>query len=151
MGSHLYLQNPGFSEHLRSNPLISKEPTAQIHLSVSLSAKSGGRKKEHRLILKMEEMKKRKLDELQNGDASSTTSEEHLRSLLEPLAKSQLVDLLAKLYATFTTVFFYLDIRAVFESIVFAFESSLLGFLVFVFIFHGFLSFFSNIANLVLR
>ncbi|XP_057982266.1 UBP1-associated protein 2C-like [Malania oleifera] len=45
----------------------------------------------------MEELKKRKLEE-SNGEVSlSMPSEEHLRSLLDPLAKSQLADLLAKL------------------------------------------------------
>lgn len=45
----------------------------------------------------MEDLKKRKLDEAGNGDFSS---KEELRLLLDPLAKSQLVDLLAKLYVS---------------------------------------------------
>lgn len=52
----------------------------------------------------MEEQKKRKLDELQNGEAAPTPSEEYLRSLLDPLAKSQLVDLLAKLGSKYSPV-----------------------------------------------
>ncbi|KAI4364003.1 hypothetical protein MLD38_020149 [Melastoma candidum] len=50
----------------------------------------------------MEEIKKRKLDESAgNGDASS---EEQIRSLLDPLPKSQLVDLLSKLGAQYPTI-----------------------------------------------
>lgn len=51
----------------------------------------------------MEEIKKRKLEETGNGlvdsnsSLSSSSSLEELRSLLDPLAKPQLVDLLAKL------------------------------------------------------
>ncbi|KAI8558924.1 hypothetical protein RHMOL_Rhmol04G0133800 [Rhododendron molle] len=44
----------------------------------------------------MEDLKKRKLDEA--GNAQFSSSEEQLRPLLEPLAKTQLVDLLAKLF-----------------------------------------------------
>ncbi|KAA8518253.1 hypothetical protein F0562_015864 [Nyssa sinensis] len=45
----------------------------------------------------MEDLKKRKLDETGNGQFHTISSEQHLRSLLDPLAKNQLVDLLAKL------------------------------------------------------
>lgn len=46
----------------------------------------------------MEDVKKRKLDKAtSNGDEISPDSEEDLRTLLDPLAKPQLVDLLAKL------------------------------------------------------
>lgn len=51
----------------------------------------------------MEDMKKRKFDEAENGQISSA-SEEKLRSLLEPLAKPQLVDLLAKLGSKYSPV-----------------------------------------------
>lgn len=46
----------------------------------------------------MEEVKKRKLEETENGEEA--TSEEDLRALLDPLAKTLLVDLLSKLYVT---------------------------------------------------
>lgn len=47
----------------------------------------------------MEDVKKRKLEDASgNDDDISRNSEDHLRSLLEPLAKPQLVDLLAKLH-----------------------------------------------------
>lgn len=47
----------------------------------------------------MEDVKKRKIEEASgNGEEISTYSEDHLRSLLDPLAKPQLVDLLAKLH-----------------------------------------------------
>ncbi|PSS01837.1 UBP1-associated protein like [Actinidia chinensis var. chinensis] len=52
----------------------------------------------------MGDLKKRKLDELGNGQISSVDSEEHLRSLLDPLAKPQLVDLLAKLGSQFPSI-----------------------------------------------
>lgn len=51
----------------------------------------------------MEDMKKRKLEEVDNGQIS-TVSEEKLRSLLDPLAKPQLVDLLAKLGSKYSPV-----------------------------------------------
>ncbi|KNA14114.1 hypothetical protein SOVF_110620 [Spinacia oleracea] len=51
----------------------------------------------------MEDMKKRKLDEVENG-LISPASGERLRSLLEPLAKPQLVDLLVKLGSTYSPV-----------------------------------------------
>ncbi|KAJ0792000.1 putative RNA recognition motif domain, nucleotide-binding alpha-beta plait domain superfamily [Helianthus annuus] len=44
----------------------------------------------------MEDLKKRKLEETNNGEITVNTSEEQLRSLLDPLAKTQLVDLLSK-------------------------------------------------------
>lgn len=44
----------------------------------------------------MEDLKKRKLEEASNGQISS--SPEELKLLLDPLSKSQLVDLLSKLY-----------------------------------------------------
>ncbi|KAG8501195.1 hypothetical protein CXB51_003284 [Gossypium anomalum] len=44
----------------------------------------------------MEDLKKRKMEEMGNNDQLST--QEELRSLLDPLAKSQLVDLLSRLY-----------------------------------------------------
>ncbi|GMH29358.1 hypothetical protein Nepgr_031201 [Nepenthes gracilis] len=52
----------------------------------------------------MEDLKKRKLDEIENAQIYSTTSEGQLRLLLEPLAKSQLVDLLAKLGSKYSPV-----------------------------------------------
>lgn len=45
----------------------------------------------------MEDMKKRKLGE-SAAEGDGVSSAEELRTLLEPLAKPQLVDLLAKLY-----------------------------------------------------
>ena len=44
----------------------------------------------------MDDLKKRKLEEASNGGISS--SPEELKVLLDPLSKSQLVDLLSKLY-----------------------------------------------------
>lgn len=44
----------------------------------------------------MEDLKKRKMEEMGNNGQLST--QEELRSLLDPLAKSQLVDLLSRLY-----------------------------------------------------
>lgn len=51
----------------------------------------------------MEDLKKRKLDEHGNGDFAS---KEELRLLLEPLAKPQLVDLLAKLCVSIFPIHF---------------------------------------------
>ncbi|KAF8022118.1 hypothetical protein BT93_G2303 [Corymbia citriodora subsp. variegata] len=51
----------------------------------------------------MEELKKRKLDETA-GNGDSPDSEEHLRSLLEPLAKPHLVELLAKLGSQYPSI-----------------------------------------------
>ncbi|KAK0584201.1 hypothetical protein LWI29_009178 [Acer saccharum] len=46
----------------------------------------------------MEDLKKRKMDEMINGhELASSSSQEQLRLLLDPLSKSQLVDLLSKL------------------------------------------------------
>lgn len=74
----------------------------------------------------MEETKKRKLDEMGNGQfdlnlsqptslslslsssSSSSASMEELRALLDPLAKPQLTDLLVKLYAPTQNPFFWL-------------------------------------------
>jgi len=48
---------------------------------------------------KMEDMKKRKMDEgSNNGSGETSTTQDYLRSLLDPLNKSQLVDLLSRLY-----------------------------------------------------
>ncbi|KAI7729456.1 hypothetical protein M8C21_020363 [Ambrosia artemisiifolia] len=44
----------------------------------------------------MDDLKKRKLEDANNGQIISNTSEQLLRSLLDPLAKTQLVDLLSK-------------------------------------------------------
>lgn len=54
----------------------------------------------------MEEVKKRKLeDTVANGEISSqTSSEEDLRALLDPLAKTQLVDLLSKLGSRYPSI-----------------------------------------------
>lgn len=52
----------------------------------------------------MEDLKKRKLEEAGNGDF---TSKEELRFLIEPLAKPQLVDLLAKLCVSFSPFHFF--------------------------------------------
>ncbi|XP_059668497.1 UBP1-associated protein 2A-like [Cornus florida] len=53
----------------------------------------------------MEDLKKRKLDdETGNDQFSSNLSEEQLRSLLDPLAKAQLVDLLAKLGCQYPSI-----------------------------------------------
>lgn len=52
----------------------------------------------------MEDLKKRKLDE--TGNAQFSSPEEQLRPLLEPLAKTQLVELLAKLYVSVTSSFY---------------------------------------------
>ena len=47
----------------------------------------------------MEDMKKRKMDEgSNNGSGETSTTQDYLRSLLDPLNKSQLVDLLSRLY-----------------------------------------------------
>lgn len=53
----------------------------------------------------MEELKKRKLDEMGNGqlmansnDSTANSTAEQLRALLDLLAKPQLVDLLARAY-----------------------------------------------------
>ncbi|KAI3415165.1 uncharacterized protein J3R85_015344 [Psidium guajava] len=51
----------------------------------------------------MEDLKKRKLDETA-GNGGSSDSEEHLRSLLEPLAKPHLVELLAKLGSQYPSI-----------------------------------------------
>lgn len=52
----------------------------------------------------MEDVKKRKLDKAtRNGNEISPDSEEDLRTLLDPLAKPQLVDLLAKLCVQLST------------------------------------------------
>lgn len=52
----------------------------------------------------MEDVKKRKLDKAtSNGDEIAPDSEEDLRTLLDPLAKPQLVDLLAKLCVRLST------------------------------------------------
>jgi hypothetical protein len=50
----------------------------------------------------MEDMKKRKLGEA-SGDGE-TSSEEEMRSLLDPLPKPQLVHLLSKLYVSFIPI-----------------------------------------------
>ncbi|KOM38839.1 hypothetical protein LR48_Vigan03g222100 [Vigna angularis] len=52
----------------------------------------------------MEDLKKRKLDEAGNGDFAS---KEELRFLIEPLAKPQLVDLLAKLCVSYSQFHFF--------------------------------------------
>lgn len=52
----------------------------------------------------MDEFKKRKLEQTANGEISSNTSEDQLRSLLEPLAKTQLVDLLSKLGCQYPSI-----------------------------------------------
>lgn len=72
----------------------------------------------------MEDLKKRKLDEA--GNAQFSSSEEQLRPLLEPLAKTQLVDLLAKLYVSIISSFFLL-FNPLFFSFRFCYGSSLLG------------------------
>ncbi|KAJ9184704.1 hypothetical protein P3X46_004406 [Hevea brasiliensis] len=51
----------------------------------------------------MEDMKKRKMEEASNGAQISTT-QEHLRSLLDPLSKSQLVDLLSRLGSQYPSI-----------------------------------------------
>ncbi|KDP24609.1 hypothetical protein JCGZ_25525 [Jatropha curcas] len=51
----------------------------------------------------MEDMKKRKMEESSNGGEISTT-QEHLRSLLDPLNKSQLVDLLSRLGTQYPSI-----------------------------------------------
>ncbi|KAL3732296.1 hypothetical protein ACJRO7_029034 [Eucalyptus globulus] len=51
----------------------------------------------------MEDLKKRKLDETA-GNGGSSDSEENLRSLLEPLAKPHLVELLAKLGSQYPSI-----------------------------------------------
>ncbi|KAK9057691.1 hypothetical protein SSX86_022527 [Deinandra increscens subsp. villosa] len=53
---------------------------------------------------KMEDLKKRKLEETNNGEILTTISEEQLRSLLDPLAKTQLVDLLSKLGCEYPSI-----------------------------------------------
>lgn len=62
----------------------------------------------------MEDLKKRKLDEA--GNAQFSSSEEQLRPLLEPLAKTQLVDLLAKLYVSIISSFSILCFRFCYGS-----------------------------------
>ncbi|XP_058073461.1 UBP1-associated protein 2C-like isoform X3 [Magnolia sinica] len=52
----------------------------------------------------MEDSKKRKLEETGNGQPSSLPSEEHLRLLLDPLRKDQLLDLLVKLGSQYPSV-----------------------------------------------
>ncbi|WCJ33992.1 RNA-binding (RRM/RBD/RNP motifs) family protein [Euphorbia peplus] len=51
----------------------------------------------------MEDMKKRKMEESVNGAEISTT-QDHLRSLLDPLNKSQLVDLLSRLGSQYPSI-----------------------------------------------
>ncbi|CAN1133615.1 UBP1-associated protein 2C [Linum perenne] len=50
----------------------------------------------------MEEMKKRKMDEVING--GETANQELLRSLLDPLSKSQLIDLLSRLGTQYPSI-----------------------------------------------
>ncbi|MBA0857138.1 hypothetical protein Goshw_007941 [Gossypium schwendimanii] len=50
----------------------------------------------------MEDLKKRKMEEMGNNDQLST--QEELRSLLDPLAKSQLVDLLSRLGSQYPSI-----------------------------------------------
>ncbi|XP_023752596.1 UBP1-associated protein 2C isoform X1 [Lactuca sativa] len=52
----------------------------------------------------MEEIKKRKLEQNANGEITSNTSEDQLRSLLDPLSKTQLVDLLSKLGCQYPSI-----------------------------------------------
>ncbi|KAI3782506.1 hypothetical protein L2E82_12555 [Cichorium intybus] len=52
----------------------------------------------------MDDFKKRKLELTANGETSSNTSEDQLRSLLDPLAKTQLVDLLSKLGCQYPSI-----------------------------------------------
>uniref|UniRef100_A0A2P2IY52 RRM domain-containing protein n=2 Tax=Rhizophora mucronata TaxID=61149 RepID=A0A2P2IY52_RHIMU len=58
----------------------------------------------------MEDMKKRKMDEATNGggsgggELSAAAIQEHLRSLLDPLNKSQLVDLLSRLGSQYPSI-----------------------------------------------
>ncbi|KAL7194269.1 hypothetical protein ACSBR1_034644 [Camellia fascicularis] len=52
----------------------------------------------------MEDLKKRKLDETGNGQNSLLSLEEQLRSLLDPLAKAQLIELLAKLGSQYPSI-----------------------------------------------
>ncbi|KAJ8448517.1 hypothetical protein Cgig2_012161 [Carnegiea gigantea] len=112
MASRLPFQSPTFFCTFRSYPRISRTAdgvNSPLCFTLCEDRVRGDtisvrlrRKKEERK--KMEEQKKRKLDELQNGEAAPTPSEEHLRSLLDPLAKSQLVDLLAKLGSKYSPV-----------------------------------------------
>ncbi|XP_048225951.1 RNA-binding protein P [Ricinus communis] len=51
----------------------------------------------------MEDMKKRKMEEASNGAEISST-QDHLRSLLDPLNKSQLVDLLSRLGSKYPSI-----------------------------------------------
>lgn len=52
-------------------------------------------------------MKKRKMEEM--GDAQTSTQEQ-LRTLLDPLAKPQLVDLLSRLYVILSSIFLRLKV-----------------------------------------
>lgn len=49
----------------------------------------------------MDDSRKIKLDETNNGEITADISKEQPRSLLDPLDKTQLVDLLSKLYVFF--------------------------------------------------
>lgn len=82
----------GKSFRSRKRSRVSKERERGQRERESEREARGKRRRRRR----MEDMKKRKLGETENdGEAAS---EEHLRSLLDPLAKPQLVDLLAKLH-----------------------------------------------------
>ncbi|KAJ8900108.1 hypothetical protein K2173_024224 [Erythroxylum novogranatense] len=52
----------------------------------------------------MEDMKKRKMDDLNNGGDISSTTAENLRSLLDPLSKSLLIDLLSRLGSQYPSI-----------------------------------------------
>jgi hypothetical protein len=53
----------------------------------------------------MEDLKKRKMDEaIINGSAETLTTQDYLRSLLDPLNKPQLVDLLSRLYVSLSSL-----------------------------------------------
>lgn len=61
--------------------------------------------RQNKTILKMEDLKKRKMDEaIINGSAETLTTQDYLRSLLDPLNKPQLVDLLSRLYVSLSSL-----------------------------------------------
>lgn len=89
---------------IKSSPFSLRSARLRSAHPKPFSSKKGRGEREKRrgkivvcLGLAMDESKKRKLAEAGNGELSPTNSEQHLRLLLDPLRKDQLVDLLAKL------------------------------------------------------
>lgn len=93
-------------EHHPSKVWIAINPKTRIQTDLILNHKphtvSAHHREEKIIIIIMEDLKKRKMEEIINGQdsSSSSSSQEQLRNFLEPLSKSQLVDLLSKLYVS---------------------------------------------------